>query len=301
MGTTYNIKIVDHNKFIEKDIIKRDIDSILNKINNIFSTYIDSSEIKKFNNWNSVKPFQASPYFSYMVEKALYFNNITDETYDMTIKPLIDLWGFSDNYTYSMIPDSNHIDRILEYVGANHIRIKDNYIIKNKPNVKLDFNAIVKGDAVDKINDYLTNKNYFDFLVEIGGEIIVSGKNKSNKKWDIGILSPELNNNELFEAISITDKAIATSGTYNNYFTYEDIKYSHIINPKTGYPIEHDLVSATIIADNCITADAIATSIMVKGAKQGIDWLNKMEGIEGMLIARKDTNYSISKSNNFIY
>ena len=139
-------------------------------------------------------------------------------------------------------------------------------------------------------------------MIEIGGEIFVSGRNENNDKWEIGVRFPDSNNSTLFSTIHVSDQAVATSGVYQNYYTIENVNYSHLIDPKTGYPIHHELVSATIIANECAKADAIATAVMIKGFKRGLNWINGLDGVEGLLISKKlDGEYLQERSNGFSF
>jgi thiamine biosynthesis lipoprotein len=154
---------------------------------------------------------------------------------------------------------------------------------------------------VDKLVKYLHQKGFNNFMVEIGGEIVVSGLNKDNQLWKIGILNPDGLHSDLYSTIEVSNKAVATSGIYQNYFTLEGIDYSHLINPITGFPVNHDLISATIVADDCATADAVATAVMVKGFERGLKWINSLTGIECFLIKEVDGGYYTGYSDGFNY
>ena len=139
-------------------------------------------------------------------------------------------------------------------------------------------------------------------MIEIGVEIYVSGYNNENQLWKIGIRNPDIDGNFIINSITITNKAIATSGVYLDYFSLNGIEYSHLINPQTGYPINHDLVSAVVVAEDCATADAIATALMVKGFTKGLEWINTIENIECLLISKKSNGqYNIAQSDGFKY
>ena len=140
-----------------------------------------------------------------------------------------------------------------------------------------------------------------NYLIEIGGEILVSGGNmKGSQNWEIGIRTPDELNDSIYSIIKLSDQAIATSGTYQNYFTLNGVQYSHLINPETVYPVQHELVSATVIAPKCTDADAIATAVMVKGFDLGLDWINSLQSVEALLILKnKNGNYSVQKSEGF--
>ena len=168
--------------------------------------------------------------------------------------------------------------------------------------LQIDLSAIAKGWGVDKLAEYLLQNGFNNFMVEIGGEIVVSGLNKDNQPWQIGILHPDGLHSNLYSTIEVSNKAVATSGTYQNYFTLEGIDYSHIINPVTGYPVKHDLISATIVTGDCVSADAIATAVMVKGFEDGLKWINTLSNVECLLVKKSDTGeYLTGKSRGFNY
>ena len=183
----------------------------------------------------------------------------------------------------------------------NDIYFAPVYLILNE-NVQIDFSAIAKGWGVDRVSLFLNDQGFENYLVEVGGEIRVAGVNNFNSEWSLGIFKPEDSTSELYTTITISDLAVATSGSYNNYFILENTNYSHIINPQIGYPIKHDLVSATVIADDCATADAIATAVMVKGFNLGLEWINSLPDIECLLVKANDSgSYITGKSSGFNY
>ena len=190
----------------------------------------------------------------------------------------------------------------MHYTGINKLKYADGYLSKLNKNVQIDFSAIAKGWGVDQVALFLNDQGFNDYMVEIGGEIRVSGLNNFNLGWSLGISSPEDSETGLYTTITVSDLSVATSGNYNNYFTLENTNYSHIINPKIGYPISHDLVSATIVAEDCATADAIATAVMVKGFQLGLEWINSLPDIECLLIKVDNSgNYITGKSSGFNY
>jgi len=226
---------------------------------------------------------------------------LSDGSFDATVQPLVDLWGFGPQFKTSQIPDSLKIKEIKLKVGSEKLIVKNGNLQKTNRQLLIDLSAIAKGWGVDKLAKYLLQKGYNNFMVEIGGEIVVSGLNKDNQLWQIGILNPDGLHSDLYSTIEVSNKAVATSGIYQNYFTWEGINYSHLINPITGYPVKHDLISATIVADDCATADAVATAVMVKGFERGLKWINSLMGIECFLIKEVDGEYQTGYSDGFSY
>ena len=211
MGTTYSISIYDYQ--VNLDTLKYKIDSLLNNINLQMSTYIKNSEISEINKGKSGN-YEVSEDFLKVVDKALAYYKINNK-YDITVKPLVDLWGFGTSSEFK-IPDSSKITDVLQYVGSEKILIQNNQIVKLDNNVEIDLSSIAKGFAVDKVSDFMTNLSYINHIVEIGGEIKTSGFN-GKKAWMVGVNSPI--DDELVLKLKLNNKSIATSGSYNNFFT----------------------------------------------------------------------------------
>ena len=297
MGTTYSVKLVDEN--LDSIYIHTSINNILKDINAQMSTYIDSSSISNFNNLDIGDSINVKPDFIYVFNKSNYYHSLTNGSFEVTIKPLIDLWGFENTSYRKDIPDSTLILNALKSVGINNIKLKNNYLHK-MDNVNLDFSAIAKGYAVDKISTFLKDNFIYNFMVEIGGELSLSGNNAQNKKWTIGIQNPSLNNVSPTLNLFLTNKSIATSGNYRNFFTYDGKSYSHIISPLTGYPIDDNILSVTVISDQCIDADALATSLMVLSIKDGLNLVDNIVGTEVFYITKENKNLYSEGFMNFV-
>ena len=291
MGTSYSITI---SKFRhDQDKFKDQIDSVLNIINSHFSTYIDYSEISKINNQNS-NSISLSDEFLYVLRSALYYCKLSGGNYDITVEPLVDLWGFGKSKDVKF-PNKRDIEVILKNVGYENIILKNDILI-NKNKVRLDLNSIAKGYGVDRVFEYILERGYSNYLVEIGGEIRSS--NDMKEDWIIGILNPKVNS--IIKKVRLNNKSMATSGTYNNFFEHSNKIYSHILNPKTGYPYMYNSVSATIIADKCIDADAYATLAMTMDPNKVVELINKKDGVDCYIIEiGKDDNIIEYKSNHF--
>ena len=277
MGTTYSITIINFEH--ERKNFKFLIDSKLQSINDIFSTYLIDSEISNINKSKS-NNIELSDEFLYVLNKALAYCSLVDGSYDITVGPLIELWGFNDSYN-DIIPEHKEILNVLNEVGFEYISINDNYLTKKNLNITIDLNSIAKGYAVDEISDLLELNGYFDYLVEIGGEVRTS-KNKYEKEWLIGIQHPT--SNKIIKQINLNNLSMATSGTYNNYFDYKNVTYSHIMNPDTGYPYKNRTVSATVVSKHCIDSDAFATISMTVDPQEAINLINNIDNIEAYLI-----------------
>jgi len=292
MGTTYEITIRNYSGDHEK--LKYSIDYLLDNINNVFSTYKIDSEISKINR-SSKKSIKVSDMFKFVLSKSLHFCEMSNGSYDITIAPLVEEWGFGKN-KMQIIPSKSSIDKYLSDIGYYNINIVNNILYRESANISIDLNSIAKGYAVDQVSNLIENEGYYDFLVEIGGE--VKSSILDSKKWVVGIQNP--NDNGIIKKINLSNKSMATSGTYNNYFEYKGQKFSHIINPKTGYPYEHSIISATIITNECIDADAFATMAMTMKVDNFLNIVNNKNDVECFLIGlNKNQDLSYYQSDNF--
>ena len=297
MGTTYEVTIRNFNYSSEK--LKIQIDSLLTEINNVFSTYQNTSELSKINNLKTSQ-IDISDRFNYVLNKSLYYCVLSDGLYDITVGPLVELWGFGKSERTG-VPSKETIDNNVKNIGFSNIYIKDKTLYKNIDDISIDLNSIAKGYAVDEIAQLIKSKGYTDFLVEIGGEVRSSLKNTAN--WIVGIqdpLSDGVYQNGIIKKILLNNKSMATSGTYNNYFLHNGKKLSHIINPKTGYPFNYSIVSATVIASNCIDADAFATMAMTMEVGSFLSIINGKKDVESFLILiGEDDEFLYYESENF--
>lgn len=293
MGTSYHIKII-HSQLDDKklDEIQTEIDLVLKVVNQQMSTYIPDSEISKFNNFKSTNEFQVSDEFFKVLRKAVEVYNLSDGAFDITVNPLVTLWGFGNVSSKFEQPNQIKISQALKQIGTNNLILIDSlYIKKQIPELQIDLSAIAKGYGVDAVAKTLNKINILNYMVEIGGEVLTKGLNLRGLKWGIGVDKPTLRNltsRILQDTLYISNIAVATSGDYRNFFEYENKIYSHTINPKTGYPVTHHLASATILAPTCMEADAIATAVMVMGVEEGLKLLESLENVEGLLIERLD-------------
>ncbi|NSW45411.1 MAG: FAD:protein FMN transferase [Bacteroidales bacterium] len=247
----------------------QEIYKLLNAISASLSIYDSSSIISRINrNDSTVEPDR---YFIEIFRNSYKIYQQTDGAFDITVAPLVRYWGFLPKDT--MIKNSQTIDSLLQYVGMHKVHLKENKIIKDYPQIQFDVNAIAQGYTVDKLAMLLESKKIKNYMVEVGGEVKVKGVNPNGEKWKVGVDKPIENsdetNRELQTILSITDISLATSGSYRKFVELNGTKYSHTINPHTGYPTHHHLLSATILSKSCTDADALATAIMVMGLEKG--------------------------------
>jgi len=244
----------------------------------MMSTYIEDSEISRFNKFSDTNWFPISPEFAFVVQTALEIGNETNGALDITVEPLVNLWGFGPKEKRTTVPDSQEVRTLLNITGIDKIKINNDPVAikKSVPETEIDLSAIAKGYGVDKAAEYLTNNGYKDFMVEVGGEIKTSGKNYDLEDWKLGISNP-IEKSKIIKVVPLSGKSLATSGDYYNFFEYKGKIYSHTINPKTGYPVTHNLVSVSVIHNSCMYADGYATAIDVMGPKEGLDFAKRKE------------------------
>ncbi len=296
MGTTYSVKIVNRGESnYDRDELKNQIDSLLAEVNSQMSTYIPGSEISRFNDLKSTETFPVSREFAAVVKNALEISHLTDGAFDITVGPLIVLWGFKywNRIDQPEPPGQNAVDSLLSRIGFGNITVKNNTLNKTDPVTTIDLNAIAKGFGVDVVADWIMANGLNHFMVEIGGEVRSAGENAQHKPWQIGIDTPNLNavpGSAINEIISLSDRALATSGDYRNYFEYAGKLYSHVIDPRTGFPVETRVASATVTAPTCMKADALATSLMVLGVDSGLKLIESLPETEALLIIREGKN-----------
>lgn len=260
-GTSYNIT------YQCADDHKADIEKALAEVDASLSPFNDTSIITHVNRNEDVV---LDNLFLDVFRLAQKINEDTDGAFDITVAPLVNAWGFG--FKNGVNPDDNVIDSLRQVVGFNKVRLENNKVVKFDPRVMLDCSAIAKGYGVDVVANLLRKLGIKNFMVEIGGEVVTSGVNPERMPWRIGVTKPTDDslsvNNELQTVINVTDKAMATSGNYRNFYYKGGRKYAHTIDPKTGYPVQHSILSATVITDDCATADAYATSFMVLGMEK---------------------------------
>ena len=276
-GTTYSITYQYHEN------LKSDIEDVMQQVDNSLSPFNKSSVITAINNNTSTK---ADNYLTEVFTLAQTVNKETDGAFDITVAPLVNAWGFG--FRSGTRPTEAQIDSLLTIVGQEKVTLKDGEIIKSDPRIMLDCSAIAKGFGVDKVAEFLAGKGIENYLVEIGGEISARGKNSRGTEWNIGVTKPvddSLSINQENQAVlQITDKAMATSGNYRNFYYEGGKKYAHTINPHTGKPAQSDILSATVIAQSCAVADAYATAFRVLGSEKAKEILKKHPELQAYLI-----------------
>ncbi len=296
MGTTYSIKYLDK----QMRNFQAKIDQLLVEVNADVSTYEPESFITRFNKskeeiqyFNILDNKTKLPiHFKANFEKSKEVFKNSNGFFDPTIMPIVNYWGFG--YTEKRAVkdvDKIKVDSLMEFVGFDKINQRSTkegwvFLNKEKSGIQLDFSAIAKGYGVDAVAQFLESNNVENYYVEIGGELIVKGKNPENKWWTIGVNVPVegASVTEIQSIVELKNQAVATSGNYRNFYEVDGVKYAHTINPKTGFPEKNTLLSATIFAKDCMTADAYATACMTMGLDRGKSMIEKLEGIDAYFL-----------------
>ncbi|MEN8174336.1 MAG: FAD:protein FMN transferase [Pseudomonadota bacterium] len=272
MGTGYSVKLAIHQHEPAAAGLKERIDARLEEINRQMSTYRQDSEISVFNSRARTDPFPVSADFVRVAELSRNVAELSDGAFDPTVAPLVELWGFGPAPSAGLPPARADIEAAVAQVGFRGILIDASVrtIRKARPDLRLDFSAVAKGFAVDAVFEMLAEAGYRDFLVEIGGEVRARGLRPDGNPWRVAVEKP-LDGERLVEVVvPLDDRAIATSGDYRNFFEVDGRRYAHILDPRTGWPPENGVASVSVIASDAMTADAMATALMVMGPDQGL-------------------------------
>jgi FAD:protein FMN transferase len=294
-GTPYHIVYESTNG---KDM-QSEIDTLLKEYNMIFSVYEKESIISKVNNNQEVT---LAPEFIACFNKAMEISEISDGAFDITCGPMVNAWGFGPEEKKKMTQEK--VDSLKLITGYHKVKLENGTVVKESPNMKLDMNALCDGYFCDLICEFLKQKGCRNYMAEIGGEVKAMGKNEKGNIWTIGINKPleekEFISNEIQAKVHIENKALATSGNYRNFYIEDGKKYAHTIDPKTGYPVQHSLLSATVIADNGMTADGFATTFMVLGLEKSIELSKQIPEMEVYFIYADETGKNnVYMSENF--
>ena len=259
-GTFYNIT------YQSDQDLQQPIEKVLSQVDGEFSMFNEASAVSKF---NRNEPVTLSPVFLRVFRASQTVSTETDGAFDVTVAPLVNAWGFG--FKQQQMPTALQVDSLLTFVGMGKLRFDEaaGTIAKASPQMMLDFSAIAKGFGADQVAQLLRQRGVENFMVEIGGEVVTRGISPHRVPWRIGVTKPTEDTlqqaGELQTVLNVTDRAMATSGNYRNFYYKGGRKYAHTIDPRTGFPVQHSLLSATVLAQDCATADAYATSFMVLG------------------------------------
>ena len=276
-GTVYNIT------YQYDGDLKVEIDEELKRFDGSLSPFNDTATITRINRNEDIVP---DTFFTNVFHRSMEISEETDGAFDITVAPLANAWGFG--FKKGAFPDSTMIDSLLDITGYTKVALSnEGKVVKQDERMMLSCSAVAKGYAVDVIAQFLAKKGIKNFMVEIGGEIVAQGENPKKDLWRIGINKPvdDLSiNQELQTVLSVTGVGIATSGNYRNFYYKDGKKYAHTIDPRTGYPVQHNILSATVIAKDCMSADAYATAFMVMGLEEAERFANAHPDIDACFI-----------------
>lgn len=287
-GTTYNIT------YQSNENLKSEIEKTLAEVDNSLSPFNEKSVITHVNKNETVT---LDDHFTTVFRLSSEIYKDTEGAFDITVAPLVNAWGFG--FKNGITPDRHAIDSLMPFVGFDKVKLQDGKIIKTDDRLMLDCSAIAKGYGVDAVARLLKSKGIDNYMVEIGGEIVASGENPKGAPWRIGVSKPDDDSvsvsNEIQGIINISNRAMATSGNYRNFYYKGGKKYAHTIDPKTGCPVQHSILSATVVSDECAKADAYATAFMVMGLDKAKAVLARHKDLMAYFI------YSDDKGNNKVW
>jgi FAD:protein FMN transferase len=287
MGTTYTVKVVT-GYFGSVAGLQEKIDHRLDEINRSISPYLKESEISRFNRFQQVgEEFPISADFLRVMKTAARLHELSGGAWDGTVGPLVDLWGFGRGASPGRVPPAETIAALLGDVGFDKIEIRDSgALVKRHAAVSLDLSSVGQGYGVDQLAEILRAAGFTDYLVEIGGEIYAAGVRPDGRPWRVGISRPiaGARPEEIYKIVSLKDQAFSTSGDYRQFFVQDGIRYSHHIDPTTGYPVRNGVASVSILADTCTFADGLGTAVLVLGVEKGLALIDRLAGVAGLIV-----------------
>ncbi len=298
MGTTWSVKVVlENDEKLDAAQLQSELDASLKAFNQVASTWLPNSDISLFNANKSLSSIAVDSELAFIIAAAKTVHKQSNGNFDITVSPLIDLWGFGSKVAIEdRIPSKQDIDSALAQIGSDKINVimshqsDSSSLIKQQANLQINLSAIAKGRAVDLVADQLDKLELKNYMVEIGGEISAQGYNSKRKAWRIAIEKPLAETRTIQKAISLKNTAMATSGDYRNFFEIDGQRYSHSITPNTGWPVKHQLVSVTVLHQQAMIADAWATALIVAGPEHALQ-LAKENNLAVLLIERAEDGF----------
>ncbi|NRB24301.1 FAD:protein FMN transferase [Shewanella sp.] len=298
MGTTYHIKVVSSQQLPEANLLQAEIDLALEKVNDQMSTYRSESELSRFNSMNTEQTATVSNDTAFVIAEGIHLYDVTDGALDITLGPLVNLWGFGPDKRPISMPSHEVVAAAKAKTGMQYLHLDGNKLTKTNPDLYVDLSSIAKGFGVDVVAAILDRYHVSGYLVEIGGELSVFGNKLDGSPWRVAIEQPDVDDREIQQVIAPGDMAIATSGDYRNYYEEEGRRFSHLIDPRDGYPIDHRLASVTVLHKQSMVADGYATAMMVLGTQKSLA-LAKQENLAIMLIEKQDSGFKVFYSDAF--
>ncbi|WP_294228440.1 FAD:protein FMN transferase [uncultured Shimia sp.] len=290
MGTSYTVVAVEPRGGLDEDALKTAIDAVLVDIDQKMSNWNPASEISQINDLKADTPFTLSPDMASLLQSANDVHQASDGQFDLTLGPLIDLWGFGAQKPTGRIPKNFDVATAMHSVGQSGVLSMESSILtKTHDSTQMYLSAIGKGFGVDRLGDTVRSFGVTDFMVEIGGDIITSGQNAEGMPWQIAIETPDARQRSYLKVLGVSGLGMATSGDYRNYFEQNGIRYSHILDATTGRPVTHASASVTVLTQNAMLADAWATALLALGRQRGIE-IAKRQNLAALFIDREVTS-----------
>ena len=298
MGTSYTVKWVNHEGY-SRDDIANSVAVELARVESSMSNYMDASDLSGFNGaevnqWHTVPAAMAS-----LVALSLELSKQTNGAFDITVGPLVDLWGFGPDPVPEHIPSQDALDALRPVIGYQYLQVQQNPpAILKRADSAIDLSAIAKGFGVDAVALWLEGHEISDYLVEVGGELRARGLKPDGSPWRIAIETPSLDTQQIYQVVKVSNMAVATSGNYRNYYELDGVRYAHTLDPSTLRPVTHNLASVTVIDASAAKADALATALMVMGGEKGVIWAT-MHQVPAYFIMKQSNGFVAQSTAGF--
>ena len=300
LGTAFKVSVVEPPASLDTAALETDILTTLARVDALASTWRDDSELAALNALDSTDWVEVSDSFCAALADSWAVSHASGGAFDATIGPLVNLWGFGPDGRVVVPPDETAIADAMQHVGYDKLELDcdDARVRKSDPRLYVDLSGWAKGYAVDEVAELLADRQLANFLVEVGGEMRVSGHNSEARRWAVAIEAPSTSQRAPQSIIRITDTGVATSGDYRNYFEYDGVTYSHTIDPRTGRPVTHDLAAVTVLDASSAFADAMATALLVLGPDNGPELAEDL-GIAAYFLVRAESGIEEFTTNSF--
>ncbi len=301
MGTTYSVKVAALHATIDQDHVAAEIQTQLDRVNALMSTYDPESELSRFNTSNADEWFPVSLETAQVVAEAIRTGHLSDGTLEVTIGPVVNLWSFGpEARPEGALPTAQEIATAMSAVGYHQLEVRLDPPALRKPSsaCRVDLSSLAKGFGVDQVAEALETVGIHDYMVEVGGEIRTAGLNPTGKPWQIAVEVPMIVGRGIQRVVPLGNRAMATSGDYRNYFEQDGVRFCHIIDPRTGRPVNHRLGSVSVLADTCMEADALATALFVLGPEEGLQ-LAETQELAALFLVRTDKGFTEHPTSTF--
>ncbi|WP_417782368.1 FAD:protein FMN transferase [Terasakiella pusilla] len=300
MGTTFMVKVIDLPDDLPAETVRNDLSALLKDVNDKMSLWVKDSELVRFNSSGSTDWISVSQDLYHVTEAAQKISVLTDGRFDVTMEPLIKLWGFSTREKSNEPPSDDDIAQALSVVGYQKVetRAEPMAMRKSMPGVTVNLSAIAKGYGIDQLARYLESQGIENYMVEIGGDLRVKGLNARQEAWQIAIEKPDVTSRSVYRVFPVHGTGMATSGDYRNFFEADGKRYTHIIDPRTGRPVAHQLASVTVLSETAMQADGLATALLAMGEVDG-PALAEKNGIAAFFLIREGQGFVEKQTSHF--